>query len=261
MAGPLGPNTDTSKTHKLYLTLRHSIVTGSLPGGAKFPSEPDLGSLHGVSRVTVRRALDHLEQEGLVRRQPGAGTFVANRPETTPFVADLANALASIGEMGRTTEVRLLSFAFVSASNAIGQALLMSEGETCQRSVRVRLIDGEPFSYLVTHVPSSIGETYSEEELASTPLLFLLERSGVQAQRAHQTVSATIAAPEVAHALNTDIGSPLISLTRVVFDRDGRGVEHLHALYRPDRYSLKMDLVRSGKAEKRHWTPKRQSPA
>src|SRR6478735_11351716 len=138
MAGPLGPSTDTSKTHKLYLTLRHSIVTGEIPGGAKFPSEPDLGSLHGVSRVTVRRALDHLEQEGLVRRQPGAGTFVANRPETKPFVADLSNALASIVEMGRTTDVKLLSFAFVPASNAIGQALLMSKGESCQRSVRVR---------------------------------------------------------------------------------------------------------------------------
>jgi GntR family transcriptional regulator len=109
-------------------------------------------------------------------------------------------------------------------------------------------------------VPSSIGTTYSEDELASTPLLFLLERSGVRTQRAHQTISATIAAPEVAHSLNIDIGSPLISVTRIVFDRDGRGVEHLHALYRPDRYSLKMDLVRSGRAEKRHWTPKRQSP-
>jgi GntR family transcriptional regulator len=260
MIGPNGPNLDASKTHKLYLALRHSIITGELPAGARFPSEPDLGSLHGVSRVTVRRALVQLEQEGLIRRRPGAGTFVANSQVPRPILTDLSDAFAELIEMGRKSDVRLLSFAFVPASAAVSHALRLRDHESCQRSVRVRLIDGEPFSYLVTHVPSRIGTTYSERDLASTPLLVLLERSGVRAEQAQQTIGATMAAPEVAQALNIDIGSPVLSLTRVVFDRDGRGVEHLHALYRPDRYSFRMELIRSGRAEQRRWMPMRPAP-
>jgi GntR family transcriptional regulator len=59
----------------------------------------------------------------------------------------------------------------------------------------------------------------------------------------------------VAQALGIDTGSPLIELTRIVFDRSGRGVEHLHALYRPDRYSLEIDLVRSGRKDNGNWRP------
>ncbi len=103
-----GEGVDTSKTHRLYLMLRHAIMTGELGGGARLPSEPDLGHLHRVSRVTVRRALDQLEREGLIKRQPGAGTFVAARRATRPVVADLSNALVDLIEMGRRTGVRVL---------------------------------------------------------------------------------------------------------------------------------------------------------
>ena len=87
------------------------------------------------------------------------------------------------------------------------------------------------------------------------PLLALLERSGAAVERASQTISATLASPDVAEALGLKIGSPLLSLTRVVFGPDGRGVEHLHALYRPDRYSFQMELHRAGEAGERRWSP------
>ena len=88
--------------------------------------------------------------------------------------------------------------------------------------------------------------TFSKQELASRPLLELLERSGVKVENARQRISAGLATPDVARALDVRAGSPLIELVRVVFDRSGRAVEHLHALYRPDRYAFEMDLVRSG---------------
>jgi GntR family transcriptional regulator len=56
-----------------------------------------------------------------------------------------------------------------------------------------------------------------------------------------------LATPDTARALKVAAGSPLTELVRVVYDREGRGVEHLHALYRPDRYQLEMELIRSGK--------------
>jgi GntR family transcriptional regulator len=87
------------------------------------------------------------------------------------------------------------------------------------------------------------------------PLLSLLERSGIVVEEASQKIGATLAGPDVAEALGLEIGSPLLSLTRVVRDPSGYGVEHLHALYRPDLYSFHMDLVRTGTADARRWNP------
>ena len=108
---------------------------------------------------------------------------------------------------------------------------------------------------MTAHVPARVGATYSRQELATQPLLALLERSGVRIERATQRISAVLAAPEPARAPKVGVGSPLIELIRVVYDRDGRGVEHLHALYRPDRYNLEMELVRAGRGSARTWAP------
>lgn len=243
------------KARRLYLLLRDRILSGEAGPETRLPSEPSLAEEHGVSRVTVRRALDKLATEGLIERRPGSGTFVSGRISNAPVVADFSNVLTHLVEMGRRTDVRLLSFGYVTPSLALVDALRLDAGERVQRSVRVRLIDGLPFSYLVTHVPERIGISYSEADLASTPLLALLERSGIVAERASQTISATLASPDIAEALGLEIGSPLLSLTRVVYGPDGEGVEHLHALYRPDRYSFQMELERAGAARERRWSP------
>jgi GntR family transcriptional regulator len=203
----------------------------------------------------VRRALDLLSSEGMVVRRPGSGTFVEGQVAARPIVTDLPNMLSGLIAMGRATGVKLLSFEYANPLPSIAADLRLAPGERVQRSVRVRLIDGAPFSYLTTHVPERIGLTYTESDLAATPLLELMERSGLKAERASQTISATLAGPEAADALDLDLGSPLIALTRVVYDPMGRGIEHLHALYRPDRYSFQMDLVRTGDLGRRSWAP------
>lgn len=243
------------KARRIYLLLRDRIVAGDLPPGRRLPGEPALAAEHAVSRVTVRRALDLLEKEGLVQRKAGSGTFVHDSRSVRPIVADLSNVLSHLIDMGRSTDVKLLSFGYVAPPEAIAESLGLKPGERVQRSVRVRLIDGEPFSYLTTHVPEWLGLTYSEAELAARPLLELIERSGVKTERATQAINATLAGPEPAAALDLEIGSPLLTLTRIVHDPAGRGVEHLHALYRPDRYSFHMDLVRIGDDGERRWSP------
>jgi GntR family transcriptional regulator len=169
------------------------------------------------------------------------------------MIADISGVLANLVDMGRSTKVKLLSFGYVPASGRAAEALGTGGHELLQRSVRVRSVDGLPFSYLLAHVPERIGTTFSGKELADRPLLELLERSGVKVERATQRISAGLAAPDIARALDVETGSPLIELVRTVYDRDGRGVEHLYALYRPDRYSFEFDLVRSGGARKRSW--------
>lgn len=77
----------------------------------------------------------------------------------------------------------------------------------------------------------------------------------MKVESARQRMSACLATPEVADALDVHTGSPLIELVRVSFDQRGRGVEHLHALYRPDRYAIEIELERSGAAHTKAWSP------
>jgi GntR family transcriptional regulator len=243
-----------AKARQVYLVLRDRIMSGAMGFGARLPNENDLALAHRVSRVTVRRALGELQREHLIERRRSAGTHVVYRAPPARMMADISGVLANLADMGRSTKVQLLSFAYVKAGGPAAEALGAGDHELLQRSVRVRSVDGLPFSYLLAHVPERIGVTFSGKELAARPLLELLERSGVKVERATQRISAGLAAPDVARALGVETGSPLIELVRTVYDRDGRGVEHLYALYRPDRYSFEFDLVRSGGASKRSWS-------
>jgi GntR family transcriptional regulator len=244
-----------AKAKQVYLLLRDRILSGASGFDAKLPTENELAELHGVSRVTVRRALGELARERLIERRRSSGTRVIYRPSPAPVTADISGVLANLADMGRRTAVKLLSFSYVPAEGAAAQALGVLPDQLMQRSVRVRSIDGQPFSYLTTHVPESVSVTFTKQELGSRPLLELLERAGVKVESARQRISAGLASPDVAEALDVRTGSPVLELIRVSFDQLGRGVEHLHAFYRPDRYVLEIDLVRSGAADTKAWSP------
>jgi GntR family transcriptional regulator len=250
---------ETSKTHRLYLFIKERITSGVLQPGHRLPSEPRLAESHRLSRVTVRRALDGLAQDGLIVRKPGAGTFVrAAMPGPAPgpaIVADLSNMLAQLAAMGRATRVKLLTFDYCTPPPAVAQALKLKADERAQHAVRIRSLDRTPFSILTTYVPEAIGVTYTEKDLRSTPLLELIERSGVVASTASQTISATLAGPDAASALGVEIGSALLSLKRVVLDGNGRGIEHLTALYRPDIHAFRMEMTRTDDGSHRLWRP------
>ena len=221
-----------AKAKQVYLVLRDRILGGAAGYGTKLPNENELSKLHGVSRVTVRRALGELARERLIERRRSAGTRVIYRPSPAPMTADISGVLANLADMGRRTVVRLLSFDYVPAEGVVAQALGVASDQLLQRSVRVRSVDGVPFPYLTTHVPESVSVTFSRHELASRPLLELLERAGVKVEHARQRITAGLATPDVAEALDVRTGSPLIELVRVVHDqaRDHRineNYEHL----------------------------------
>jgi GntR family transcriptional regulator len=251
----LRPATEPLKTQKVYLLLRDKIVSGELKAGMRLPSELALAEQYGVSRVTVRLALDLLSAEDLVDKRVGSGTYVRGSNFAQMATADLSNAFAHLIEMGRTTAVKLISFDYIEAPEKVAEALHLEDDERVQKSVRVRSFDDLPFSYLTAYVPERVGREYSREDLAHMALLELMERAGLRAETAWQEVGAVLANPEVAEALGIGVGSPLIALTRVVYGKGGRGMEYLQALYRPDRYSLQMNLVRKGTEGSRHWSP------
>lgn len=244
------------KARRVYLLLRDDISNGRYSAGEYLPGEHRLAEAMNVSRITVRRALDALAADGCIEKKTGAGSIVLSPPDKSDKIAaNFATLIPQLVEFDRKTTARLLAFSYGAAPKSIAAALALPSGGRVQTAVRVRLSDGEPFSHLTTHVPEDIARSYDETDLATQPLFRLLERSGVQVEGADQTVTASLAGPDVAEVLEIAVGSPLLSLERVVRDVTGRGVEHLSALYRPDRFRLEMSMTRIGAGDARHWEP------
>ncbi len=251
---PSGSIPEGGKARRVYLLLRNGIAEGAYPEGTALPGEQRLSAMFNVSRVTIRRALAALAADDLVEKRVGSGTIVRGSGGQA-IKGDFASLLPQLVEMTERTTARLLAFSYGAAPAPVARALGLAPKAVVQTAVRIRQVGGQPFSHLTTHVPEAIARKYSEADLATTPLFRLLERSGVVIEAATQSVTATLAAPDVAGVLGVDVGSPLLSLARVVRDDQGRGVEYLAALYRPDTFRLEMELTRVGSDEARHWAP------
>jgi GntR family transcriptional regulator len=244
------------KARRIYLLLRDDISNGKYAEGDFLPGENRMAETLSVSRITVRRALDALAADGWIEKKTGAGSVVLSRHDKDEKIAaNFATLIPQLVEFDRKTTARLLSFSYGRAPKAVADALGLAQDGRVQTAVRVRLSVDEPFSHLTTHVPEDIARNYDETDLATQPLFRLLERSGVQVAGADQSVTATLAGPDVAEALDVSVGSPLLWLERIVRDATGRGVEHLSALYRPDRFRLEMSMARTGAGDARHWEP------
>lgn len=245
-----------AKAQRVYLSLRDEIANGFYRAGTALPGEEKLAQLFEVSRVTIRRALKTLSSDGWIERRAGSRTIVCKRSTAQTQVAmDFSTLMPQLAEMGRNTTAKLLSFTYAGAPTHVAEAMSLSENDTVQIATRVRLNDDQPFSHLTTYVPEKIARNYSECDLANTPLFTLLERSGVTINEAEQSVSATLASPDIAQALDIAVGSALLCVQRVVKDSNGQGIEYLSARYRPDLFRIDMSLARVGDDTSRYWEP------
>ncbi len=242
--------------HQVYLVLRQRLLDRTYPADRPLPGEIDLAKTFQVSRITVRRALQELAREGLIVRHPGRGTFPAEGVERQATISgNLTGLLENLILMGLKTQVKVLALDYVAPPVPAAGAFAPDGVVEVQRVVRVRSNEGIPFSQLTTYVPAEIGRTFTAEDLAAQPLLGLLERAGVRVASAEQTISAVAADTAVAAALQVAPGTALIKILRLVRDENDRLVEWLEALYRPDRYSYRMNLQRSDHNGIPQWTP------
>jgi GntR family transcriptional regulator len=230
--------------HQIYLLLRERIRTGLYSAGSLLPGEQDLVRLLGVSRITVKRALSELAAGGFVSRHRGRGTIVTFDAAAPVVKGSFENLLDSLRLMGLGTDVELLDVATVNAPADVAELLGLEGAAKVQRAVRLRKIEGKPFSYLVTHVPMDIASRFNARDLAHKPMLDLLARAGHEAVEAEQWITASAADIRVSRALGLASGAPLIEIRRVMRDCTGRGVEALHGFYRPDRFQHHMKLAR-----------------
>ncbi len=257
----MNPNLPLPKYHQVYLVLREQLREGRFDEG--LPGELALMSQFGVARVTVRRALSQLAQEGLIQRAPGRGTrptpVSAQEPGVPPTAlangqqARLTGLLENLVTMGLRTTVKVLSVQRLRAPADVATALQLTAGAAVQKAERVRSTPEGPLSHITTWVPDAISAGFGERELAQKPILVLLEESGVKVGRAEQTISARLADVSLAQHLDVSVGSALLAVRRLIYDEDDRPVQWLHGLYRPDRYEYQMQLSRVGSIDAKVW--------
>lgn len=233
--------------YQLGSLLREKILSGEFAVETRIPTEADLVTEYGVSRITVRQALGALEKDGLIRREAGRGTFVTDH---RPFTGTLKveGSLDDIISLGRVTEVKVIDLRTVKAGPAEAELLGLEPGAPLTRCTRLRLYHGEPYSHIVNEFPLEIGKRIKKEDWKGIILRVVEDKLKIRIRDARQTVRAALADATLARLLRTRIGSPLLSVERVVLTDGGRPIERTHAYYRSDIYSLTVHLRRHAPA-------------
>jgi GntR family transcriptional regulator len=249
----IDPESSAPLYQQLFLILRERIRAGVFASGALLPSEQDLAAITGVSRITVKRALNELASAGLVSRHRGRGTMVTFNPHIPVIKASFENLLDSLRIMGVSTDVQLIRAVDIPAPADVAELLGIAEGARVQRATRLRKIEGAPLSYLVTFVPAEIAAKFTATRLSTTPLLQLLEEAGHEAVEAEQWVTACAAEGLSAQYLDINHGAPLLKIVRVMRDKDGRGIEVLHGFYRPERFQQHVRMTRRRRGGANEW--------
>jgi GntR family transcriptional regulator len=232
--------------HQLFLLLKQKIVVGDYRFGELLPSEIELAGEFNLSRITTKRALDELQEQGLVERRRGRGTQVSYRYEPKILRAPLNSMLENLNVMGRETTVDVLQFAEIDAARNVADTLKIAAGSKVYRAVRLRRHQGEAFAYYTSFTIKLAplnGFEFSAKSLKQQTRLELFRGLGVQLAEVDQQLTAVAADVDVAAALEVPVGSPLLSLTRLYVDREQRPIDWLHCLYRPDRFQYQMRLT------------------
>ena len=240
--------------HQIYVLIREKIYSGSYANGSLIPTENELEKMFDVSRITVKRALDELASEGLVTRQRGKGTTITFNNPVSSSPTNMDGLLEDLATIAKETKVKVLEFDYVKASPQATDALKLTAASIVQKAVRVRYKNATPFSYVITYLPEEIGRSFSYDELENEPILALIERSGKNISRARQTVTATLADGTTGPALSVSIGSPLLKVSRIVYDYDDKPVEYITIYYRPDHYQLNLELSRVKGEKSNFWS-------
>ena len=238
--------------HQVFVLLRDELVGGNADPERALPSEPALAERYSVSRITIRKTLEQLEAEGLVRRVRGLGTFPTRRSELE-VPANISGFLENLISFERSTTAETLGWEYVEPqSQMIKEAL----GELlCLRIVRLRSHGGRPISFTTIHVPERLAGLLDREVAGQTPIVHLLDAAGIAAQRSEQAITAVAAMPEVAAHLGVPEGSPLICMCRLMLDAERAPVLHQESLYAPDRFEYRMTLTRTNVGPVARWTP------
>ncbi len=229
---------------KIRDELRAHIFAGHTQPHEKMPSESELITKYGVSRITVRQALSELEKEGLLFKVAGKGSYVS---KVKPFqgLGRLQGFAEAMSSHGYEVYNRVLSINSLSASPEIAKRLSLTEGSLISEIRRVRFLNREPVSVDVSYISGHIGERLAREDLGVRDIFHILENDyAIPLGYADLTIDASLADKQQAELLQVDSGSPLLRVERLTHTLEGLPlvIEYLH--YHADNFQLRLKIER-----------------
>jgi DNA-binding GntR family transcriptional regulator len=220
--------------------LEHAIESGELAPGTRLDGELALAERLGVSRPTLRRAIEYLVDRGYLVRRRAVGTQVVHPKVRRPMeLSSLYDDLTAGHKNPRTT---VLSLQTVPASDAVAHALGLDEGSMVLSLERLRYADGQPLAVMRNWLPSGLVEL-DAERLERTGLYQLMRAAGVRPHLASQTIGARAASATEARLLEAGRGEPLLTMQRTTYTETGQPVELADHIYRASLYSFEIVLA------------------
>jgi GntR family transcriptional regulator len=220
--------------------LEAAIDSGAIPPGTRLDNELQLAAELGLSRPTVRRAIQYLVEKGLVVRKRGIGTKVVHtRVKRAIELTSLYDDLSRTGQVPTTT---VLANRTEPAPAAVASALNVAEGTAVIALDRLRYAQAEPIARLRNYLPTTMREL-TTDALQETGLYQLFRAHGIQLHAAIQTIGARTADAAEARLLGEPKGAPLLTMERVTYDDHGSVVEYGTHIYRASRYCFEQSLM------------------
>lgn len=228
--------------HQIAQALRDRIRSGDIAPGARLDNQRRLAEVFGVTLMTLRQALEVLEREGLIMRRHGLGTFVA----LPPVDYDILNFRAFAGDLsavGEDVATRFLRSHFGPADRRAARELTLAPGARVFVLERLRLVDGRPTSFQVSHLAAALGEEVAKADLAVTPLRQVLSfKLGIEITSARETVSAETLPARAARELGCAPGAPCFRSDRVSVDAESRPIVYDRVFIPGDRFRITRQL-------------------
>jgi GntR family transcriptional regulator len=244
---PIG-NASQPLYHRVYRQISEEIESGALQSGDRLPSERWLCDELGVSRATVRRAIEELVLDGLVEAR-GRGSFVTGEALVEP-----PNTLMSLSELGRSRGLeatsRVLACDVRAATIDESEAFGIAPGAELFELQRLRMLDGLPISLDTNRVPLRLLPSALELDFTTTSLYAALDAEGHRLTRADYEVEARAVAAEEAELLGLAPGAPVLQTITVAIQEDGQVVDLGRTIYRADRYRFQATLMRRPQRER-----------
>ena len=241
---------DRSSPIPLYLQiaqrLHHDIAVGQLRPGATIGSEAALTKRFGVSRVTLRQAIALLVDQGIVSRRHGKGTFVEAAPLDYPLDA-LVGTTQVFSALGREWRSEVASLQTTRAGEDTARLLQLRPTDRVTRITRVDYAGRDALAVAHIQLPETVGKKLGIRDIEAKPLYPLLsEKAGERADLAHQTMRAAAASREVSSLIGIDEGAPVMVVSRVTHNSNGRPIEYSEVYFRADSIRFLISLRRTG---------------